>query len=318
MGNTPTPSSRKFQDYREKLLARQQSQNSAEQRRATYELSLMEDSHFIDVGGLLHHYHDSGPRDAKETVLLIHGWDCWWMWWHHVIKALNKAGIRTVAYDMKGHGWSENDPANHYHIDHFARDLDELVRKLDLRNFHVAAFSFGPFVALDYVRRYENSVKSMVFFNFGFLPNSEMISKVATTTLTFVFNNMMRKLTWWVPAYIFARLVLAKNTVMQHDIMIGFESLGLCASEAIEQTTCQIASLETTNMLPEMVKSVKVPIMFVAGEGDSIMTSENTKKLQELAGNGTYVCVPECGHLITLELPDTASALVLRQVRAHS
>ncbi|NTV02854.1 MAG: alpha/beta hydrolase [Chlorobiaceae bacterium] len=317
MGNMPTPSSRKFRDYREKLLVRQQSQNTAERRKATYELSLMEHSHFIDVGGILHHYHDSGPKNAAETVLLIHGWDCWWMWWHHVIKALNDAGIRTVAYDMKGHGWSENDPANHYHIDHFARDLDELVRKLDLRNFHVAAFSFGPFVALDYVRRYENSVKSMVFFNFGFLPNSEMISKVATTTLTFVFNNLMRKLTWWLPAYIFARLVLAKNTVMQHDIMIGFESLGLCASEAIEQTTRQITALETTTMLPEMVKSVKVPILFVAGEGDSIMTCENTKKLQELTGTGSYVCVPECGHLITLELPDTASEIVLQQVISH-
>jgi pimeloyl-ACP methyl ester carboxylesterase len=318
MGNVPTPSSRKFQDYREKLLVRQQSQNTAEHRKASYELALMENSHFIDVGGLLHHYHDSGPRDASETVLLIHGWDCWWMWWHHVIKALNDAGIRTVAYDMKGHGWSENDPANHYHIDHFARDLDELVRKLDLRNFHIAAFSFGPFVALDYVHRYANTVKSMVFFNFGFLPNNEIISKIAPVTLTFVFNNMMRKLTWWLPAYIFARLVLAKNTVMQHDIMIGFESLGFCASEAIEQTTRQITSLETTRMLPEMVKSVDVPILFVAGEGDSIMTCENAQKLQELTGKGSYVCVPECGHLITLELPDTASAIVLKHVKNNS
>ena len=318
MGNNPAPTSAKFRNYREKLLNRQQSNNTAENRKASYELSLMEDSHFVEVGGLLHHYHDSGPKDARETVLLIHGWDCWWMWWHHVIKALNAQGIRTVAYDMKGHGWSENDPANHYHIDHFARDLDELVRKLDLRNFHVAAFSFGPFVALDYVHRYANSVKSMVFFNFGFLPNNEFISQFAPKTINFIFNGMMRKLTWWLPAYIFARLVLAKNTVMQHDIMIGFESLGFCASEAIEQTTQQITSLETTTMLPQMVKSVKVPILFVAGDGDSIMTAENTKKLQEMTGTGSFLCVPDCGHLITIELPETASEIVLRHVRTNS
>ncbi len=318
MGNIPDPSSEKFRNYREKLLIRQQSQNSAEKRKAEYELSLMENSHFVDVGGLLHHYHDSGPRDAKETVLLIHGWDCWWMWWHHVINALNEQGIRTVAYDMKGHGWSENDPANHYHIDHFARDLDELIRKLELVNFHIAAFSFGPFVALDYVNRYPNTVKSMVFFNFGFLPNDEFVSKVAPATINFVFNNMMRKLTWWLPAYMFARLVLAKNTVMQHDIMIGFESLGFCASEAIEQTTTQITALETTKMLPQMVQSVKVPILFVAGDGDAIMTCENARKLQEMSSTGSYVCVPQCGHLITLELPDTASELVLQNVRTNS
>jgi pimeloyl-ACP methyl ester carboxylesterase len=318
MGNMPDPSSQKFRDYREKLLKRQQSTNTSEKRRATYELALMENSHFVEVGGLLHHYHDSGPRDAKETVLLIHGWDCWWMWWHHVIGSLNAQGIRTVAYDMKGHGWSENDPANHYHIDHFARDLDELVRKLELRNFHIAAFSFGPFVSLDYAYKYPNSVKSMVFFNFGYLPNNEFISKAAPTTINFIFNNLLRGLTWWLPAYIFARLVLAKNTVMQHDIMIGFESLGLCATEAIRQTTEQITSLETTEALPKMVQSVKVPILFVGGEGDSIMTCENAKKLQEMTATGSYLCVPQCGHLITLELPETASEIVLRHVKSNS
>jgi pimeloyl-ACP methyl ester carboxylesterase len=318
MGNIPDPSSEKFRNYHKKLLDRLESYSSSDRKRAAYELSLIDNSHFVEVNGLLHHYHESGPENATETVLLIHGWDCWWMWWHHVIRALNAQGIRTIAYDMKGHGWSENDPENHYHIDHFARDLDGLVRKLDLKNFHIAAFSFGPFVSLDYVRKYPNTVKSMVFFNFGYLPNSEFISKFAPTTLNFVFNNMLRGLTWWLPAYIFARLVLAKNSVMKHDILIGFESLGLCDSEAIQQTTEQITALSTTESLPDMVRSAKAPILFVAGDGDSIMTCENALKLQQMTTTGTYVCVPECGHLITLELPETASELVLQHVRKNS
>jgi pimeloyl-ACP methyl ester carboxylesterase len=201
---------------------------------------------------------------------------------------------------------------------YFAKDLDELIRKLGIADFHVAAFTFGPFVALDYVTRYTNSIKSMLFFNFGFLPNSEFISSFAPATITFVFNNMMRKLTWWLPAYIFARLVLSRNTILKHDIMIGFESLGFCASEAIEQTTRQITSIETTSMLPEMVRSIKVPMLFVAGDGDAIMTPENTKKLQEMTSTGSYLCVPECGHLITLELPETAGEIVLNHVIANS
>ncbi len=318
MSHIPIPSSEKFRNYREKLLSRHRSQKTADQRQTEYELGLMDNSHFVKVGGLLHHYHDSGPKDAEQTIVLIHGWDCWWMWWHHVIRYLNERGVRTIAYDMKGHGWSENDPANHYHIDHFARDLHELVEALGLRNFHIAAFSFGPFVALDYVNRYPHTVKSMVFFNFGYLPNNEFVSKLAPTTINFVFNRMMRKLTWWLPVYIFARLVLARNTVMQHDIMIGFESLALCASEAIEQTTTQITALETTRMLPEMVSSVRIPMLFVAGDGDSIMTSENTRKLSELSHSGTYVCVPQCGHLITIELPETAAELVYRHITIHN
>jgi pimeloyl-ACP methyl ester carboxylesterase len=318
MEQSPLLTSEKFRSYREQLLLQLEAQATGTKREAAYELELMENSRFIEIGGLLHHYHDSGPRDAKETVLLIHGWDCWWMWWHHVIRILNEQGIRTVTYDMKGHGWSENDPGNHYHIDHFARDLDELVRKLDLADFHVAAFSFGPFVALDYAAHYKNSIKSMLFFNFGYLPNNEFISNFAPATITLIFNGLMRNLSWWLPAYMFARLVLSKNTILKHDILIGFRSLGLCASEAIEQTTRQITSLETTSTLPDMVRSVQVPMLFVAGDGDAIMTPENTRKLQEMSSSGSYLCVPQCGHLITLELPETAGEIVLNHVRANS
>jgi len=116
----------------------------------------------------------------------------------------------------------------------------------------------------------------------------------------------------------FARLVLSKNTVMLHDILIGFKSLGLCAPEAIDQTTRQITAFKTTESVPDMVRSVDMPILFVAGEGDTIMTCENTRKLVELTQKGRYVEVPDCGHLITVELPETASALIWGEVEAYS
>ena len=306
----------KFNRYRQEQLTIQASQDVAAAKRATYELSLMENSCFIELNGIVHHYHDSGPKDAKETVVLIHGWDCWWMWWHHVVNYLNRKGVRTISYDMRGHGWSDNDPKNHYHIDFFAHDLRELVSKLQLSGFHIAAFSFGPFVALDYARSNPGLIRSMTFFNFGMLPNNAFIKAVSSNIIPFVFNNMLRKLTWWFPAYVYARLVLAKNPVPHHDILIAFRSLGLCAPDAIEQTTLQITSYEVTGSVPDMVRAVDASLLFVAGAGDAIMTCKNTKKLVELTGKGRYVEIPKCGHLITVELPDTASELIIGHLAA--
>ncbi|NTW83732.1 MAG: alpha/beta hydrolase [Chlorobiaceae bacterium] len=306
----------KFKRYTQELQELKASNNKVNARRAAYEYSLIDRSRFIEVNGIVHHYHDSGPADAAETVVLIHGWDCWWMWWHHVIKNLNEKGVRTIAYDLRGHGWSDNDPKNHYHIDFFAHDLRELVKKLELRRFHIAAFSFGPFVALDYARNNPGLIRSMTFFNFGMLPNNAIIKPLATNIITFVFNNLLRKLTWWVPAYVYARVVLAKNNVPVHDILIGFKSLGLCSPEAIDQTTRQITSFEITESVPDMVRAADAPMLFVAGSGDAIMTCKNTKKLVELAGKGTYAEVPKCGHLITIELPGTASDYIMQQIKS--
>jgi pimeloyl-ACP methyl ester carboxylesterase len=305
----------KFRNYTEELLRLKESGKKVTVQRAAYEYSLIDRSHFIELNGIVHHYHDSGPADAAETIVLIHGWDCWWMWWHHVIKNLNSKGIRTIAYDMRGHGWSDNDPKNHYHIDFFAHDLRELVNKLELKRFHIAAFSFGPFVALDYARYNPGLIRSMTFFNFGMLPNNAVIGPLATNIITFVFNNLLRKLTWWVPAYVYARVVLAKNTVPVHDILIGFKSLGLCSPAAIDQTTRQITSIDITESVPEMVKAADAPMLFVAGAGDAIMTSKNTKKLVEIAGKGSFAEVPKCGHLITIELPETASNYIMQQIK---
>lgn len=316
MKSTPTftEPTAKFNRYRQELLDKQQSADRAAAKRAGFELSLMEGSHFLELNGIVHHCHLSGPEDAAVSVVLIHGWDCWWMWWHHIIRALNEQGIRTIAYDMRAHGWSDNDPEHRYHIGSFAHDLEALVEQLGLERFHVAAFSFGPFVALDYARTHPERLLSATFFNFGYLPHNDFIEQFANNTLNFVFNILLRKLTWWLPAYVFARLVLARNTVALHDILIGFKSLGLCASEAIEQTTMQITSKKVTSELPGMVRAFKAPLLFVAGAGDTIMTCENAERLVQEASNGGYVCVPECGHLITLELPETASELILGQV----
>ncbi|ASQ90755.1 alpha/beta hydrolase [Prosthecochloris sp. GSB1] len=313
-----TGQTEKFLAYSEKLRKLSAGGTTAEIRRAGYETGLMACSRFAELNGVVHHYHDSGPADARETVILIHGWDCWWMWWHHIIRRLNASGIRTIAYDLKGHGWSDNDPLNDYSKRSFPEDLHKLVEFLGLERFHVSAFSFGPLVALYYAKKHPGKIRSMVLFNFGYLENNAFIERFAPATINFAFNNLLRKIRWWLPAYMFARLVLSKNTVLFHDVQIGFESLGFCAPEAIEQTTAQITSLAVTNAVPELVERADMPILFVAGDGDPIMTSENTRRLAGYSRKGKFVNVPDCGHLITLELPETAGMLVLDHVLGNA
>ncbi len=305
----------KFLAYRDKLEKRMMSAKGSGAESVAYEKSLIEKSCFIELNGVVHHYHDSGPGNARETVVLVHGWDCWWMWWHHIIRFLNNRGIRTIAYDLKGHGWSDEDSLDDYSIDSFAGELRELVKALELKDFHIAAFSFGPFIALHYARQFPEGITSMTFFNFGYLENNTVIERLAPATLNFTFNNLLRKLSWWLPAYVFARMVLSRNTVLFHDVLVGFESLSLCAPQAIEQSTSQITSMEVTRKVVGLVEELEIPILFVAGDGDSIMTAENTEKLSRHSKKGIFVNVPQCGHLITLELPDTAAELIYEHVR---
>lgn len=306
----------KFRLYKSEVEKRLQSKKARERKYAEYEQSLLEKAHFVSLNGTLHHYHDSNPTASPDTptVILIHGWDCWWMWWHKVIGFLAQKNIRAVAYDLKGHGWSDEDVRNDYSLQSLSKDLHALVEHLGLKRYHIAAFSLGPFVVLDYAVKNESEIQSLTFFNFGYFPNNPTMSKLIPKVIPFLFDKVVRKLTWWPALYAYARLTLARNPATKEDILVGMNSLRFCSGNAIKQTAEQLSKMEVTENLPKQVASLQVPMMFVAGKGDQVVSWKNTKKLFEFAKNGRFELIKKCGHLITLELPEKTAELIAEQI----
>ncbi len=310
----------KFRLYEREIQQRLQSKKTREREYAKYEQSLIEKSHFVSLNGTIHHYYDSNPTASPDvpTVILLHGWDCWWMWWHKVIGFLSQKNIRAVAYDLKGHGWSDEDVRNDYSLHSLSKDLHALVEHLGLKRYHIAAFSLGPFVVLDYAVKNESEIESLTFFNFGYFPNNPTMSKMIPKVIPFVFDKIVRKLTWWPALYAYARLTLARNPATKEDILVGMNSLRFCSSNAIKQTAEQLAKLEVTENLPKQVAALRVPMLFVAGKGDQVVSWKNTKKLFEYAKNGRLEIIKKCGHLITLELPEKTAELIAGQIATTS
>jgi non-heme chloroperoxidase len=313
--SSPAPTS-KFNTYLGEIHKRLTNKKPRTKNYAQYEEKLLANIHFVSLNGTTHHYYDTNPNAAPETptVILIHGWDCWWMWWHKVMGFLSKQNIRAIAYDLKGHGWSDEDVRRDYSLGSLSLDLAELVRHLGLKKYHIAAFSLGPFVALDYAVKHQSEIETMTFFNFGYFPNSPFLSKVIPVMIPFMFDKVLRKVKWWPPIYLYARLTLARNPATKEDIMVGVNSLRFCSSDAIKQTAEQLAKIDVTENLPRQVAALDIPVLFVAGKGDQVVSWKNTKKLYEYARYGKFELIKKCGHLITLELPEKAATLIAEQM----
>ncbi|MEI7644135.1 MAG: alpha/beta hydrolase [Chloroflexales bacterium] len=311
----------KYTSYRaevETKLAGKLSQS--EYRRLEHELELLRRAKFIELNGIVHHYQDVGPRDG-EPLILVHGWDCSALWWHHIIDPLADSGYRVISYDLKGHGFSDSDPANGYTVASFSNDLQTLGDALDLGPQHVAAFSLGAFVALHYGATAPERVRSLTFFNFSLLTYNRLASALLPPVLTTIFNRVLRPITnrgmWWLP-FIYARLVLAQNTPPVSDVKLGTLSLRCCDPEAIRVSTHELTRREVLDAVPEQMRMVQQPTLLVAGTGDPVMRPADGRKLMNLAQNGTYLEVPKCGHLILFELPDQVVQILrlfLRGVR---
>ena len=90
----------------------------------------------------------SGP-----PVVLIHGWPLDADMWEYQQPALTRAGFRTIAYDRRGFGRSDQTWEG-YDYDSFADDLKAVLDGLDLNDVTLVGFSMGGGEIARYMSRH--------------------------------------------------------------------------------------------------------------------------------------------------------------------
>ena len=96
------------------------------------------------------HYRDHG---SGKPVILIHGWPLNGDSWEKQESALLDAGYRVISYDRRGFGQSSK-PSTGYDYDTFTKDLDKLIKTLDLHNVTLVGFSMGTGEVTRYLSKY--------------------------------------------------------------------------------------------------------------------------------------------------------------------
>ena len=127
----------------------------------------------VEVGpGLRMAYVDAGPRDADETMLLLHGEPMWGYLYRTMIPTLLAAGFRVVVPDLIGFGRSDKptDPAAYTYSNHVAWTRD-LIERLDLRSITFFGQDWGGLIGGRVAAEVPDRFARLVFSNTG-LPRS--------------------------------------------------------------------------------------------------------------------------------------------------
>jgi pimeloyl-ACP methyl ester carboxylesterase len=273
------------------------------------DLGKLERAHFVVLNQVNHYYLDEGPVTGIP-VILIHGWDCSSFWWHSTTRALNAAGYRTINYDLRGHGFSDDPVEDDYRVATMVKDLTELAEHLGLEKFHLFSFSVGAVVAAAFAAQYPEKVASLAFFNFGLWSYNPRLEKIGPRALSTVFGRVLKKVKAWQPVYGYVRLTLVKNPVARRDIQYGMLSLKDTSVRASYHAAHSVMSKEVLTQLPGWAKKLTMPVLLVPGSHDKVISLKSAKRLADLLPNCTFFVMPHCGHLILGELPDQVAALL--------
>ncbi|MEQ9225717.1 MAG: haloalkane dehalogenase [Parvibaculum sp.] len=104
-------------------------------------------SYFEVEPGLSMAYVDTGPRDAAETLLLLHGEPMWGYLYRKMIPVFEAAGFRIVVPDLIGFGRSDKpvEPTAYTYSNHVGW-VTKLIEHLDLRGVTLFGQDWGGLI----------------------------------------------------------------------------------------------------------------------------------------------------------------------------
>ncbi|PLX74205.1 MAG: alpha/beta hydrolase [Desulfuromonas sp.] len=122
------------------------------------------EDHFLEMGGLKHHYLDEGQGDP---VVMVHGNPSWSFYYRDLAGALRDR-YRVIVPDHIGCGLSDKPSAADYPytLERRVEDLDRLLHRLDVtERITLVVHDWGGMIGMAYAARHPERIARLVILN---------------------------------------------------------------------------------------------------------------------------------------------------------
>ncbi|MFJ8586804.1 alpha/beta fold hydrolase [Streptomyces sp. NPDC093595] len=265
----------------------------------------------VDTGDVTLEVQDSGT--GGETVLLVHGFPDTHALWRHQVPALNAAGYRTIAPDLRGFGGSDR-PADTaaYAPDRSAADLLALLDRLGVERAHLVGHDWGSAVVQGMAMAAPERVAGLSLLSVGHLGG--LLSA----------GWEQRERSWYVLLFQLAGLAeewLSRDDFANLRAMLGEHPGAEEAVERMRQPGALTSALAVyrAGLTPEVLFGPPLPlpplpgpVLGVWSSGDRFLTEQSmTGTEKHVDGDWRYERVENAGHWFPLDAPERLNGLLL-------
>lgn len=252
-------------------------------------------------------YTDSGSPGGRPVVLIA-GFLAPASSWLYQVPALEKAGLRVIAFDRRWHGTSEK-PAFGNTMKRHGEDLAQLLDTLDLHGAVLVGGSQGGNVIWSYLSQFGSArVAGAVTVDqtpkmlndadwpYGFY---DYTADVADTMFATAIPNPGR----------FG--IATKSPARVLRLLKAMRAGGGGGGGAFVPEQLALLNDHAKADWREAVRAADIPVLFVAGAQSEFWPSEHAAASAALASQGSAVVIPKDGHAANIEQPDAFNAALL-------
>jgi pimeloyl-ACP methyl ester carboxylesterase len=269
-----------------------------------------------------------------ELVILLHGFPEFWYSWRHQIPALAQH-FKVVVPDLRGYNDSDK-PASGYDLDTLSADIRGLIENLGYRQAHLVGHDWGGTIAWHLAQKFPQSLHRLAVLN---APHPQRFLQELVSN----FDQLRRS--WYVLAFqvpglpewlirqnlrtfvssLFQEQAVRKGAFSAKDAAIYQAALAkpgvlAAALNYYRQLLAPQAWLHQWQHFPfgeaAPPDPVTVPTLVLWGEEDSLLSHTLTEDIDRWVKAPLRLkTVPDCGHWIQQEVPQTVNRELLRFLR---
>jgi pimeloyl-ACP methyl ester carboxylesterase len=222
--------------------------------------------------------------------------------WEYQIPVFKAAGYRFIAYNRRGWGRTEVDPAGLANTG--ADDLLGLLDLLGIERAHLISTAGGAFVALDFALSYPQRLRSLVVANsIGGVQDPDFL-ELGRRLRPPQFDALPPEVRELGPAY---RAANAEGTQRWVDLEKISRPAGPAAPAQPLRNRISFALLET----------MRTPTLLLTGGADMYAPPPVLRLFASRIKNSESVIVPEAGHSAYWEQPEIFNRTVLDFIAKH-
>lgn len=259
---------------------------------------------------------EAGPPDG-HAVVLVHGWACTAFSWRRQVPTLADAGYRVIAFDIKGHGFSDKPPlAAEYSASAMTSFVMEVMDACGVARGALVGHSMGGAIAASVALSSPERVDRLALVapvGFGEvlgLKVGRWLSPDRALPLLPRLGQVWMRAPRWTLATSFRLIWGGGPVTLSPDDVDEYRAPAQFAGY-VPALRHLVHAFEWLPHAEEQLARLACPVLVLFGTRDRVVIPRKARELVELVPNGRLALVEGAGHMVQEERADEVNAMLL-------